>query len=658
VLYAAGDFTNAGGIAVANIARWDGTDWSALGGGLSNGDFAAWAWALAVNGTNLYAGGFFTEAGGVTANCIARWNGANWSALGSGVDDRDYLPQVTALAVSGSDLYVGGAFTQAGNGSAAHVARWNGANWSAVGDGVDRYFGDIPVTALAVSGTRLIVGGRFVSASGVSANKLAEWNGGSWTELAGGATGQILALGLAGNNVTVGGGFAVPGQAMPMGIGQWNGTRWSNVSAGGGQGIFGARSCVQIPSCIGDHLAALAMAGRVVYAGGNFSIAGGTNANNVARWSGSSWSPLGSGFDGPVSALAWKENDLLAGGSFMTAGSVAAPGVAHWDGTNWSSLGGGVSGSVFALVVRGGEVFAGGAFSVGGVSNLARWDGASWSPVGGGLNGPVLALALGVAGELFVGGKFTSAGGVGAANVARWDGDTWSALGAGVSGVPNPIARFRPPPVSALAVLGTNLFVGGDFAFAGGSPATNLARWNGASWSGVGGGLPGVSSFAPPPAVAALTGFGGLLYVGGSFPRAGGAAANGIARWDGTSWSVFGDGASRGISSPPSVSALAVDEERICVGGHFKFAGGKPASDFSLWHSPPKLRITRLGNSVQLSWPGWNPDPVLQASETLSSTSWRTVTNAPVMVDGENQVLDALLGLARFYRLVIEDSPQ
>ena len=40
---------------------------------------------LAVSGNTLYAGGAFSTAGGVQANNIARWNGTNWSVLGSGV---------------------------------------------------------------------------------------------------------------------------------------------------------------------------------------------------------------------------------------------------------------------------------------------------------------------------------------------------------------------------------------------------------------------------------------------------------------------------------------------------------------------------------------------------------------------------------------------
>ncbi len=65
--------------------------------------------ALAVSGSTLYAGGWFTTAGGTAANYIAQWNGSSWSALGSGMSN-----PVGVLAVSGSTLYADGDFTTVG----------------------------------------------------------------------------------------------------------------------------------------------------------------------------------------------------------------------------------------------------------------------------------------------------------------------------------------------------------------------------------------------------------------------------------------------------------------------------------------------------------------------------------------------------------------
>ncbi len=74
--------------------------------------------ALAASGSDLYAGGFFTTAGGYPANHIAKWNGTCWSPLGSGINEA-----VDVLAVSGGNLYAGGRFTTAGGKVSAYVAR-------------------------------------------------------------------------------------------------------------------------------------------------------------------------------------------------------------------------------------------------------------------------------------------------------------------------------------------------------------------------------------------------------------------------------------------------------------------------------------------------------------------------------------------------------
>jgi len=104
--------------------------------------------------------------------------------------------------------------------------------------------------------------------------------------------------------------------------------------------------------------------GSTLYAGGDFTNAGGSAANFIAQWNGSSWSALGSGMNARVLALAVSGNDLYAGGWFTTAGGVAANSIAKWDGTNWSALGSGITAIVNALAVSGtgSDLYAGGQF--------------------------------------------------------------------------------------------------------------------------------------------------------------------------------------------------------------------------------------------------------------------------------------------------------
>lgn len=152
--------------------------------------------------------------------------------------------------------------------------------------------------------------------------------------------------------------------------------------------------------------------------------------------------------------------------------------IARWDGNSWSSLGAGMSGAVNAFASQGNNLYVGGEFTATGgqpATYIARWNGNSWSPLGSGLDHWVIALALSGT-ELYAGGIFKHAGGATVNRIAKWDGTAWSALGSGITGTeeisPNPLAVS----VFALAISGTNLYVGGKFTTAGGKPSPNIAR--------------------------------------------------------------------------------------------------------------------------------------------------------------------------------------
>ncbi len=352
---------------------FDDANWTALGSGMNDQ-----VYALAVSGSNVYAGGKFTMAGGVSVGCVARWDGKSWSALGSGLNGYVY-----SLAVSGTNLYVGGSFSTAGGSSAHNVAKWNGTAWSALGSGIgESPFYSGQVMALAVAGTNLYVGGSFGHAGFATAYNIARWDGITWSALSAGTSGNapsptVYALATSGSNVYVGGDFITAGGFPANHIARWDGSLWHNL----GEGMSGANSC---------SVYSLAVAGTNLYAVGLFPNAGAsTNANtDVARWNGSSWSPLGLGvyagtnYYPSVHAAAVYGNDLIIGGDFTKAGG---------SGTNRNAA-----------------------------SRIARWNGVAWSGLGSGMNTNVQALAIS-GNDLYVGGKFTTAGGKSAAYVARAD---------------------------------------------------------------------------------------------------------------------------------------------------------------------------------------------------------------------------------------------
>ena len=309
-VYVGGYFTQAGGVAANHIAMWNGTAWSSLGTGAANGVNGVNALAVASNG-DLYAGGYFTQAGGVTANNIAKWNGTAWSSLGTG-SANGVSSTVTALAVAANgDVYAGGYFMQAGGVAAARIAKWNGTAWSGLGTGV----GSIgSVSALAVAGTGdLYVGGTFSQAGGAAANNVARWNGTVWSPLGAGTTngtnGTVGALAVASNGdvYVAGGGFTQAGGIAVKNVAKWNGTAWSGLGTGAANGPSGSVFALALASN-GD-----------VYFAGYFTLAGAFHF--VAKWNGTAWSSLGTGTNDQVSVLAvGPAGKLYAGGYFSATG--------------------------------------------------------------------------------------------------------------------------------------------------------------------------------------------------------------------------------------------------------------------------------------------------------------------------------------------------
>jgi hypothetical protein len=619
-LYAGGSFTTAGGVAANYVARWDGTSWSGLGTGLNLS-----VQALAVyddgGGPALFAGGHLTSAGGVPANHVARWDGVQWSSPGSGVGGGPGISQVHALAVyddgSGSALHVAGEFTVAGGVAAKRIAKWNGTSWSALGKGTND-----AVRALTIlddgsgGGPALFAGGSFTVAGGNPAQRIAKWNGTAWSSLASGLDDVVLALeihddgGGGGPALYVGGNFKVAGGVAAKRIARWDGTSWSPLAggigntvqallafddgAGGGQELYAGgdvkilkwdgASWASLGVGLNDDVRALAVyddgGGSALYVGGKLTTAGGVAVNRIAKWDGTGWSALASGTNGIVQALGVHEDGggraLFVGGRFTKAGGTPADHIAKWNGASWSPLGSGLNDDVNSLAVyddgrgTGAALYAGGAFTAAGgvpLGYIAKWDGTAWTPLGAGMRFDVHALCVfdegsGGGSALFAGGSFQSAGGEPASFIAKWDGTSWSPLESGTNSTVQALTVYRGGPDGGRA-----LHAAGWFTIAGGTPASRIARWNGAEWSPLGSGVS--SSVRALVAFDDGTGGGPALYAGGSFPKAGSQAMNYIARWNGRRWSPLGSG----VTS--FVNALTVYDDG---GGPALYAGGVFAS--------------------------------------------------------------------------------
>lgn len=572
-LVAGGTFTQAGGVTTRGVARWDGSTWHALGSGMTAvSSMQVAALAVLPNG-DLIAGGNFDTAGGVAASGIARWDGANWSALGSGMTGSfGALGNVISLAVMpNGDLIAGGSFTHAGGVLVRSVARWDGATWSPLGSGMDSGLPRVLALAVMPNGD-LVAGGIFATAGGVPAIRVARWDGASWSALGGGVGSTPVfysppivyvsaLLPLPNGDLLVGGAFSVAGGLPASGCARWDGSNWSAVSNGGG-GFVASTGAGVGSLCL--------LPGGDVVAGGGFSAVDGVATSGIARWNGSNWFPLGAGTNGEFRSLAVLPNgDVVCGGVFQTAGGVPVRNIARFNPLTraWTALGLGMNDWVEALAATpNGDVIAAGRFTTAGgvpAQRVARWDGASWHPMGAGMDAQVLALAVLPNGAIVAAGEFSTADGAPANSIAIWNGTQWSELGTPNAG-----------SLRALAVMPNgDLFVGGQFLNAAGGLASGLARWDGATWS-----IPFVVNGEVEALAVAPN---GDLVMGGWFTTAGGVSALRLAIWDGTACRALGGGVTQGNL----VRAVAVlPSGDVIAAGYFTAVGGVPADYIARWN--------------------------------------------------------------------------
>lgn len=373
------------GSGAKGIARWDGTVWHRMSNVPTNGmGFYVNALALAGNG-DVIAGGSFTQAGEVSANHLATFDGTTWTELGGGVDG-----QVDVLLADGTTTYVGGNFTHAGATAVSHVAAWDGSAWDDLGGGVTG-----GVYALAMYGGDLVAGG---NCSGCPLGHVKRWDGVGWNSLATVSDASYLivfALHVHDGDLYIGGGFGAVDGVPASNVARWDGTSWSAMGDGFDTNVY-----------------ALATFAGDLYAGGTFRHSGAAAVNAIARWDGAQWVEVGGGAwpipNGHVRTLQAFGPSLYVGGDFSYVGPTleSVYGIARWDGYGWYALGGGT------------------------------WDGSF----------PGVDAILGTPDALWVGGSFTRAGGKHSRYIGRYTEVPTGIAQGGAAGLPTRLEQNVPNP--------------------------------------------------------------------------------------------------------------------------------------------------------------------------------------------------------------------
>jgi hypothetical protein len=550
------------------------------------------------SGPALFIGGNFQDAGGVTVNAIARWDGHGFAALGTGMFSAMYThPSVDSLASWDPDgpgplpavLVAAGEFDHAGGAPALGIAIWDGLRWSALPPiPVGISYSSVSLVSVLhadANAPRLCALVSFLAGGPelYVATQAWMWDGVAWTDGTGlnGVVGSIE--------------FFAPGVASGVppalyALSAWHFAAhsycsdsdslsrlappaWMTLLSGG---CTSYDDCAH-STCSGQFPRGIAVfdpdgpAPQLIAAGG-FTGAGSATFHNLAAFDGVNWSAFAGDGDGVSSVFALRDPatsrpSVYALGNNFTVGGVPALNLARYDSTGWTAIPYGMQGGASSMVSFSAPgqlpaIYVGGPTVTGvSVPGWGRLTSVGWAPIGECLNNEVHALSVyaapGEAPALYAGGTFTAAAGQLAVSLAKWDGVRWS-----------PAANLNNH-VDCMTPYGPYLALGGKFNL--GSLGVGLYDGHAVRPLGT-----GMNNY-----VHALAMFNGALYAGGQFTSAGGVNAASIARWNGSAWSAVGSGVNN------HVDALTVFDggsgAKLYAGGKFTAAGGVAAAHLARW---------------------------------------------------------------------------
>jgi len=557
----------------------------------ANGDVNA----LVLSGSDLFVGGNFTNIGGQTRNNLAKLN-----ATGIGTVDATWNPGanylVTDMAISGTDLYVCGNFTGIGGAWRNYIAKL-----TTTGAGLaDVLWNPNPVggiNAIAISGTDLYVGGSFTNISGQLRNNIAKLstlgNGAANATWNPNPNGAVHVITISGSDVYVGGVFTnIGGQSRA------NLAKLSTMGSGTADAVWDPN--LYPSSSLSNRVLAITTAGSDVYVSGGFSNIGGLAINNIARLSATgtgaadaTWNPNPEYLTGTI---AISGSDIYVGGQFTSIGGVNRTGIARFNKLtggfdfNWNPH---ASDAVVSIAVSSTDLYAAGTYSA--IGGLIRNGIAKISLTGSGLADPawtptitssaIKSIALSGS-DLYIAGSLVSVNGQPRNYIAKI-----SAIGTGTLDLTwNPNSSNT---INFITLSGTDLYACGTFTNIGGQPRNKVAKLStlgtGAAdinWNPI---LNGT--------VNTITVSGTDVFLGGGFTLVNGQSRNKIAKL-----SSIGSGTLDAIWNP---NAFGGDIYSLAIAGNDLYVGGA----FTTISSQSRNGIAKLnpaGTGTASAF--WNPN--------------------------------------------------
>lgn len=627
-VYFGGVFSKIGPLTTNNFAIYDKTTNAWSGAGTGVGTVAGCVRTICVVEGGVYVGGRFSHVNGQSGyENVAFFDGSSWHAV-----DCDFISSYDVYAIvkgDGDDIYIGGDFSSAVNGILCeNLVGWNELTGSF---GIGRGTNGRVLTLSYYKGYlgHLLVGGRFGYVFDNHGTQYERTNvavyrffDNVWTDIQGAWDTEGFGA-VSGSAIKADANH--PGNYIAYIAGRFNRLKDGSGYVTASNNIAYYKSYDLTCHNLGDGLdycgegyygsvTAIAFDGGNIYAGGSFDCSGSeTGYHGFAKWNGSEWIPFGDLSAARILSLSVTGDDIHVAGDFEKVDGYVANNIATWNKVDqvWYSYGGnasGVNGTVLAMARTGTDIFVGGDFSTAGgkrARNIAKYSTTSniWSVLGSGISRPVRSVAIGGGSDVYCGTQgwpefpqpyFYSW-------VMKWNGTSWTQVGGSLK------SAF-PGSVNSIVFVNANeIFVGGHFisGFNGSTEITlnTIAKWNGSNWVPVGNGLILTVGY-PFPEVYCMTYASGSLYVGGQFKRAlqetsGYVDVHGLAKWNGTAWSAIGDPLSIDGIIDGRVHSITVSGNTVTVGGLFNRVGTQTNfSNIAQWNGSSWNSLNNGVNNV------------------------------------------------------------
>ena len=564
-LVAVGKFVTSGALTVEHVARWDGVAWQDMGGGLPG----SVPRAVASFQGDLYAGGM-------------RWDGAAWENV------MQTNGTVTSLEVRDGLLHVGGSFTEARGQAVAYLFAWDGNGIVTLGDGFP-----YPVKAMTAAADGLYAAGGDDDTGNAL---LSRWDGADWHDESPGGwvdhlatyDGDVYASTILPTaphhpdyvlQAKAGGAWQTVTDVWPTAMLEHDGLLMVQAAPGDVDGLLtpglaawngtGLQDVFLPPAGYSTGFRTMAPYGAGLIVGGSYTIADGQRIEGSALLVGGTWFPAGSPSDIPSGYPATLEQ-------LVTVGTTAF-GVYNWidwdigvevlaklvwdvDRFRWQALDT-PDGHAGVLQTVGTQLY-----SLGG-NHVRLIDPATGvftdlTPfvVNGGVSGSCEAD-----GVLTICGTFSTINGQPVSNVARYVGGSWQGVG-------DPLPGYQVKAVTGLdgSRLAVATWVGS---------VHQVWAFDGVAWSRLPGDFNG--------RVDHLAYHRGRLFAAGTFDQVGSVAASGVAVWTGELWAPVGSG----LVGPSynAVTDMVSVGDNIHFAGAFYRAGGLASAGFAQWSGDPTL---------------------------------------------------------------------